>query len=67
MHGRLRRLNQLTLQLQRMADFAAELISYAVEKVSGSVIIGNHVVLLRTLNTTEHGGGIVSDFRSLAG
>jgi len=64
---RLLRLNQLALHLEGVTDFAPEFISYAVEKVSGSAIIGDHVVLLRALNTTEHRDRIVSVLASPAG
>lgn len=39
-----------------MTHLAAELISHAVEKVTGSTVVNNHVILLRTLNTAEDGG-----------
>ncbi len=67
MPRRLRRLNQLALHLQGVADFAAELISYAIEKISGSVIVSDQIALLRALDTTEHRGHVIRAFRSLPG
>lgn len=62
---RLGRLDQLTFHFESMAHLAAEQISDAIEKINGSMVVFDHIVLLRALDATKHGSGALRVFSSL--